>query len=375
MMARGRFDEIELDELKSKHSISSVFEQYGYKVRGRGSMAKALCPFHLEKTPSCKVDDVKGTFHCFGCNERGDVIDALMHFTGKPFVEVVKDLGGVREQSPEDREKFKAQRQKVEEQERAARERRLRSCEGLFGAGKPIEGTHAARYLEARGLEVYPSWTFDLRFMPALEYRGFADESAEEATPLGEFPAMIAAIRDVDGVLIGVHRTYLDRTEPRKLTAPGDASRNAAKKVLGEQSGGTIALSAPTNRLAMGEGIETTRAWFQLGLGGDDISVAAAINLGNMAGGATASIAHPTIKGRRVPNGDPDQDRPGAILRPDIEDVILLGDGDSERVMTRMRLLVAARRYRGQGRDVAVHMAPDGKDFNDVWLERGGADQ
>lgn len=50
-------------------------EYYGIEVKRNGM---ACCPFHDDRTPSMKVDK---RFHCFGCQEDGDVID----FVGKLF--------------------------------------------------------------------------------------------------------------------------------------------------------------------------------------------------------------------------------------------------------------------------------------------------
>ena len=50
-------------------------EHYGIEVKRNGM---ACCPFHDDRTPSMKVDK---RFHCFGCQEDGDVID----FVGKLF--------------------------------------------------------------------------------------------------------------------------------------------------------------------------------------------------------------------------------------------------------------------------------------------------
>jgi hypothetical protein len=125
---------------------------------------------------------------------------------------------------------------------------------------------------------------------------------------------MVAAIRNPGGEIIGLHRTYLDRDAPRKLAPPGDPRRNKAKKVLGEQRGGMIRLSPDGPRLAVGEGIETSRAWFAMGYGGDDIAIGAAVSLGNLSGGAMGSAEHPIDPSKRVPNGIPDMDRPGMLL-------------------------------------------------------------
>lgn len=49
-----------------------------------------LCPFHKEKTPSCKV---KGNlWYCHGCAQGGDVIDFVRKRDGLGFKEAVKML-------------------------------------------------------------------------------------------------------------------------------------------------------------------------------------------------------------------------------------------------------------------------------------------
>ena len=173
---------------------------------------------------------------------------------------------------------------------------------------------------------------------------------------------------------MGVHRTYLDPAEPRKLVPPGDATRNRPKKILGEHRGGAIALSAPAARMAYGEGIETTLSWSALGgAGREPCGISSLVSLGNMSGSATGSLPHPTKTGndgkpRAIPNGEPDPERPGFVPGPEVRVAILIGDGDSDGPSTCMRLLTAARRFRVGGRVVSVSMAPAGLDFNDVLL-------
>ena len=60
----------------------TVAEHYGIEVKRNGM---ACCPFHDDRTPSMKVDK---RFHCFGCQEDGDVID----FVGKLFGLSPKEL-------------------------------------------------------------------------------------------------------------------------------------------------------------------------------------------------------------------------------------------------------------------------------------------
>lgn len=365
----GRYTDYELEQVRERNPLSQVLPRFGIQLKKAGREWRGLSPFGAEKTPSFYVNDEKGFYHCFSTGNHGDVIDAAMHFKGMEFVDAVEWLGGVKEVTPEERVRIERKKAEQTEAERRKREQQTTYCDRVWGEAQRIEGTHAAAYLTARGLQPDPAWTFDLRFVPSLGYKGFTDPDADDDVALGKFPAMVAAIRDVNLDIIGLHRTYLDPDQPTRLKPPGDPKRNAAKKVLGEQTGGLIWLSRPTCRLAIGEGIETTRSWLLLGYGGDDISIASAVSLGNLSGGATGSIPHPTLERKWIPNGQPDMQWPGARLPADVLEVILLGDGDSEQCMTRQRLLVAARRFKHEGRDVLVHMAPKGADFNDRLME------
>jgi DNA primase len=55
----------------------------------------ALCPFHQERTPSFCVDvrdPDDSHFHCFGCQQHGDVIDFVMQREGCSFAEACERL-------------------------------------------------------------------------------------------------------------------------------------------------------------------------------------------------------------------------------------------------------------------------------------------
>lgn len=361
-----RIDPAELDDLKSRTLLSAVFEKYGIKSKGGKKAKWAVCCFHAEKSGSLKINDERGRYRCFGCGAAGDHFTVLQELGGKTFMEAVEVLGGARLITVEERQAIEARNKEWQEEEQKAIEKTRKSIQHTFAVGKPIGGTAVEEYLKARGLRAGRTWTFDLRYVPNLTYRGFSTADAEESVELGAFPAMVAAIRNPSGEIIGLHRTYLDPDEPRKLTPPGDQRRNKAKKVLGEQRGGFIRLSADGPRLAVGEGIETSQSWFAMGYGGDDVAIGAAVSLGNLSGGAMGSSEHPDDPAKRIPNGVPDMDRPGMLLPACVRELIILGDGDSDPAMTRARLVVAGRRFRRQGLSVFVSMAPAGLDFSDV---------
>jgi hypothetical protein len=54
----------------------------------------AKCPFHNEKTASLKVWEKENRWYCFGCNERGDVIDLYMKMNNVDIKTAVKSLNG-----------------------------------------------------------------------------------------------------------------------------------------------------------------------------------------------------------------------------------------------------------------------------------------
>lgn len=117
----------------------------------------------------------------------------------------------------------------------------------LFHAGRPIVGTLAESYLRARGITASldgPS----LRFHPSVYYR------AHEGAPLEIWPALLAAVTDLQGRITAVHRTWLD--PDRRSKAPLDDPRRALGKLLGNG----VRFGIARDVLAAGEGLETMLA-------------------------------------------------------------------------------------------------------------------
>ena len=59
------------EEIKELVDVPTAARQYGVEVRRNNF---ALCPFHNERTPSCKL--YADHYHCYGCGAHGDVIQA-----------------------------------------------------------------------------------------------------------------------------------------------------------------------------------------------------------------------------------------------------------------------------------------------------------
>ena len=78
-------------QIKAQVSTRDVAEHYGYKVGRNGMMC---CPFHEDQNPSMKVDQ---NFICFGCQEKGDVIDFAAKLFGVTSFEaagkLITDMG------------------------------------------------------------------------------------------------------------------------------------------------------------------------------------------------------------------------------------------------------------------------------------------
>ena len=335
--------------------------------------------------PKCGGEDRFGihlknnVWNCRGCGVGGDAIALVMNVEGLNFIDAVteitgepppgRDNGPAKEmiEDPVQRERREERRDQAirKESEEERRQRKVREdVRALWDAAKPFAKSGAERYIKGRGIVLTPEQADDLRFMPQLTYRGFADPTAEAQTDLGSYPAMIAAFRDVDGNIIGVHRTYIDPKTFAKLHPPGDDKRNAAKKMFGQKMGGLIRLGPIAETLAIGEGIETTASWYAMGIGPEDVGIAASGDLGNLSGKSLGTIRHPKFPNRMIPDDNPDLESLAMVLPPQVRHVILLGDGDSDGPWTRMKIAVAVRRIQAQGRHVSVCFADDGDDFN-----------
>jgi hypothetical protein len=109
---------------------------------------------------------------------------------------------------------------------------------------QPIAGTIAETYLRSRGITALHG-TDSLRVHPRCYYR------PDSRLPSETWPALVAAVTDLDGRITGLHRTWLDPLTGGK--APVDTPRRAMGRLLAHG----VRFGTATDTMAAGEGIET----------------------------------------------------------------------------------------------------------------------
>ncbi len=80
-----------LRTLKQKNDIVEVIGGY-VSLDKRGGQYWACCPFHHEKTASFAIQEADQFYHCFGCQESGDVIKFVQEIESTDFMGAVRIL-------------------------------------------------------------------------------------------------------------------------------------------------------------------------------------------------------------------------------------------------------------------------------------------
>ncbi|NYF30657.1 toprim domain-containing protein [Sphingopyxis sp. JAI108] len=130
---------------------------------------------------------------------------------------------------------------------RRARTGSAEAAERLWAASKPIAGTLVRAYLAGRALRRGGDWPA-LRCHPHCYYRR-SEEDGPSVKPA--YPAMVAAVTDLDGALSGVHRTWLDPDRSTK------ADVAYPRRAMGYLLGHGVRFGLAGEVMAFGEGIET----------------------------------------------------------------------------------------------------------------------
>lgn len=220
---------IDTADLRASTPISSVVGQT-VQLHRRGNALMGRCPFHPDDNPSLSVSDELGLFHCFGCQESGDVIAFVMKRDCLTFQEAVESIQtgiGTAHQQPFHR----PLRADTRDSQRAAKR--------IWDRAGPIQGSAAERYLRRRALPLEA-----LPLLPSLRFTRlrYRDSTATH-------PALITALTSVDGEISGIQRTFLN-DDGSKLNV------GEPKLSLGRVKGSAIRLGNATDELVVCEGVE-----------------------------------------------------------------------------------------------------------------------
>ncbi|MGN0630467.1 MAG: CHC2 zinc finger domain-containing protein [Ruminococcus sp.] len=75
------------EEVKELVDVPTAARHYGVEVHHSNM---ALCPFHRDRNPSCKLYD--DHYYCFGCQAHGDIINLVQKIFGLSPIEAVKQI-------------------------------------------------------------------------------------------------------------------------------------------------------------------------------------------------------------------------------------------------------------------------------------------
>ena len=224
------------EDIQKVREASDIVAIFGERVqlRQRGRDFWCCCPFHNEKTPSCKLDAANQLWHCFGCGEGGDVFSFVMKMDDVGFLDAVRTLAQrAHIELAEDRRGGASSSKKARLREVCA------AADEFFHAQlmrSRDEGPQRARdYLAARGLggEVPKRW--HLGFAPGrgklvrhLGSLGFTAEEMVGANVAVErdgsvrdrfFERVMFPIGDAQGVCIAFGGRVVGAGEPKYLNS------------------------------------------------------------------------------------------------------------------------------------------------------------
>lgn len=295
---------IDVGAVKARHDLSSIVGR-DVRLRRSGNELVGLCPFHDEKTPSFRVNDTKGLFHCFGCGASGDIIDYVRWRQGLEFVDALHWLEGDTTTTVDAPER--ARRQHADD---LARGEAIEAAQAQWAGARSIRGTPAELYLRSRGITGPPPPS--IRFGRVPLWRG------QDGAASPRFPALIASCEDVEGRVVGVQRIFLTRDGHK-------AAMKNPKLSLGQVRGCALRLGPVAREIILCEGPEdglTLRqrhpgasVWVSLGTGNlpfvelpDAVESVIIAADNNAAGYAAAEVAGDAFarQGRRVAVRFPD---------------------------------------------------------------------
>jgi DNA primase len=212
-----------------------------------GKSLKGLCPFHNERTPSFYVFRETQTWHCFGCNEGGDLFTFVQKQQGFDFHEALTYLS---EKAGIPLTEYGGERTQEERETGAVRERlRKLNEDALLWFHQMLlrsrEGADARAYVQSRGISADSVVAFSIGYAGEqwdgltryLLSQGYSEQELvqgglarwRESDDLGgerrgvyDFfrNRLIFPIRDIRGRVIGFGGRVLGDSKPKYLNTP-----------------------------------------------------------------------------------------------------------------------------------------------------------
>ncbi|WMS40781.1 DNA primase [Acuticoccus sp. MNP-M23] len=234
-----RFTQDFLASLRERVPLSEIIGRVVTWDRRKSQPGKgdlwACCPFHEERTPSFHVDDRKGFYHCFGCQQSGDHLRFLTDHQGLDFPEAVKALAEAAGVALPDTPQVDDKR---ERQRRAGRDA-LDAAAALYTKTLWGPGGRAARdYAADRGLTEATLRAFGFGLSPSpqgfltrnLSAEGLSEADLERAGLLAKTDGggmrerfrgrLMVPIHDGRGRMAGFGGRTLENREPKYLNSP-----------------------------------------------------------------------------------------------------------------------------------------------------------
>ena len=147
-----------LDRLIASINIVDVIGRR-IPLERKGGAYWAKCPFHgsgEERTPSLKVYDDTGTYHCFACKESGNAIHFLRKYDGLDFIEAVEVLAT--------QVGMEVPKNEIQKNDSKAIDINNRAAQIFYEQLKQDEGKKTITYLKNRGISGEVAKFFNLGY-------------------------------------------------------------------------------------------------------------------------------------------------------------------------------------------------------------------
>lgn len=386
-------------------TIADAVLRLGVALRGAGAERIGPCPC-CGGRDRFSVNLAKNVWNCRGQAGGHDAIGLAGHVLGysslsdraqflaacSAVLGVDVPEGGEREppearqaretRLAEQRAEGEARNRERDEVENRWRQQEINRARGIYEAAGPVAGTDGETYLSRRCGGAVAGKLPWARFAALQTYWHGTDDAGRPAS-IHTGRALVLPIMDAAMSVQGCHITWLDLGAPPKLR-PAILDHHSGealptKKMRGAKKGGLLPLCGDpaAKRWVGGEGIENTLAIAVAEEFAGGTFYFAAGDLGNLSGPAARKgrLRHPTLRteGNRPvmvpsPHIDPQRVDEGFWLASHVEELALIGDGDSEPFATASAMLRARERALqiNPWCLVSVVMPPDGADFSDI---------